>query len=274
MKFLSFIGYTLKETISQKIMIMLLVVLTIIIGLFILVIHIDAVNGNINSVSIYDSKPITAEELPLILSTMREIYVMFIFLATVVLCIITTAHIIPESMTNGTLDLFLSRPLSRASFIIGKFIGVIAAVASIQMYFTLGLWIVLNLKVNSWNWMFPLTIIPLILSFISIYSLMLFIGVLSKSTGVVIAGSLGHVIFLSNLLAKQGNGNGLFFDNSLFKFVRKTLYYLLPQYSDLFKFTNNLLAGQQLQIALLSYPILASLVFLIFSILYFRRIDF
>lgn len=274
MKFLAIIGYALRVTISQKIMIVLLTVLTIIIGLFIFTIHIDAVGGYIKSISIYGSKPMTSEELPMIMPTLGEIYITFIFLAMVVLCIITTAHIIPESLSNGTIDLFLSKPLSRASIVLGMFVGVILAVALVQLYFIVSFWFVLNIKTGSWNWMFPLTFVPLILSFISIFSLMVFVGIISKSTGVVIAIALGHVLLLSNLLSTRGGSFGLLSGNIFFRGSKEVLYYLLPQYSDLYTFAKHLLLGQQFQVTVLFYPILPCTVFIILSMYIFQRMDF
>lgn len=274
MKFLAIIGYALWATISQKIMIVLLAVLTIIIGLFIFAIHIDTFDGNITGVSIHGSKPMTSETLPMIIPTLGEIYITFIFLAMVVLCIITTAHIIPETISNGTIDLFLSRPLSRASIIVGIFVGVVLAVAIIQMYFIVSFWFVLNIKTGSWNWIFPLTFIPLILSFMSIFSLMVFVGIISKSTGAVISIALGHVLLFSNLLSARAGSYGLFSDSIFFRGVKDILYYLLPQYSDLYAFAKHLLLGEQFHAAVLFYPILPCTVFIILSMYIFQRMDF
>jgi len=223
-------------------------------------------------VSIYGSAPVSSAELPSLVSTTAEAFIVFIFIATVVLCVIATAHIIPESLAGGAVVLFLSKPLSRAAVLLGRYCGVVLGVALIQVCFTGGLWIVYSLKIGAWNFPFLLICIPLVLSFASMFALMTLLGVASKSTGLVAAVAFVHVTYLTELLARASSGS--FSEAGVVKKTAHVLYYLLPQVADLRNGAVHILGNQPVTIAPYIAAILSGAALLCAAVWMFRRMDF
>ncbi|MBI1803110.1 MAG: hypothetical protein HYR77_01455 [Ignavibacteria bacterium] len=274
MKFLALVRYTMRETLSQKIMILLFAVLTVVIGLFVFTISLNAVNGVVESVSIYGSKPIASSELPSLIPDTAQVFIVFIFIATVVLCVITTAHVIPESLAAGTVVLFLSKPLSRASILLGRYCGVVLGIATIQVYFAGGLWIVYSLKTGGWDFSLLLVCIPLVLSFASMFALMTLLGVAFRSTGLVAAVAFVHATYLTEILAHHAWSSRSFSDVSVLQRAVGALYYILPQVADLRDSAVHILKGQPVFLASYIVAVFSGAVMLAAAVTMFRRMDF
>ena len=274
MRFLALVHYTLRETLSQKIMILLVAVLTVIVGVFVFAVSVNAANGVVESVSIYGSKPIVSSDLPSLFPNIAGLLIVFIFVSTVVLCVIATAHIIPESLANGSVALFLSKPLSRASVLLGRYCGVVLGIAATQIYFVGGLWIVFSLKTGAWDFSFLLICIPLVLSFASMFAVMALLGVVSKSTGLVAAVAFVHATYLSEILARQPFSLRSFSQTTVLQKVVGVLYYILPQVSDLRDSAVRILGGQPVFLSPFLVAILSSAAMLGAAVLIFRRMDF
>ena len=286
MKFFAIIQYTIKETISQKVILLLLVVLTILLAVFIFGVHISAKNGVVEEMSLLGGKPMTSScELadrpassmsvtPSFLSGLAEMLIALAFLGTLVLCTIATAHTIPESLVNGTIILFLSRPLSRTSVLLGRYLGVALAVGMIQLYLVLGFWLVFIGKAGSINPFVLLTFPFLFISFASMFAWICLIGIISKSTGMASIFALLHVFALSALLANPGRLLGIFQNSQAVQWLVRIAYYALPQLTDLQKSATNVLAVGSFETAPIAFSLLSAVLALVVSVLVFRRMDF
>ena len=97
------------------------------------------------------------------------------------IAILVTANIIPETFLPGSLNLLLSKPISRWGLLVAKFIGGCAYVSLCGVYLFLGLWIWLGLAMGIWDprilWAIPLYIIV----FAIYYSVSTLVGVWSRS---------------------------------------------------------------------------------------------
>jgi len=273
-RFVALVRYTLRETLSQKIILLLAAVLTVVIGLFVFAISINAANGAAESVSIYGSKPIASAELPSLIPNLAGVFIIFIFIATVVLCVIATAHIIPESLAGGTVVLFLSKPLSRSSILLARYAGVVLGVAAVQVYFAAGMWIVYSMKIGAWHPSFLLICVPLAMSFAATFAMMAALGVASGSTGLVAAVAFVHVTYLTEMLARQASSIRSFGEASIPQKIVAAVYYILPQVSDLRDSATQILKDQPVSVSPFMVSILSSAAMLAVAVTLFRRMDF
>jgi hypothetical protein len=80
--------------------------------------------------------------------------------AGVFVSVLVTASMIPQAFEAGSVDLLLSKPISRSLLFLSKFIGGCAFIAINAAYLIGGLWLVLGLRFGLWNarllWAIPL----------------------------------------------------------------------------------------------------------------------
>lgn len=80
--------------------------------------------------------------------------------AGVFVAVLVTASMIPLAFEAGSVDLLLSKPISRSLLFLSKFVGGCAFIAINAAYLIGGLWLVLGLKFDLWNarllWAIPL----------------------------------------------------------------------------------------------------------------------
>lgn len=274
MKVLKLTLFAIEQTLSQKIILTLLIAMVVILLIFISAVHINADGGVVRSVSIYGSKPLTEEEFPMILPSIAETYSTLVYLSLIILSIITTAHVVPDAINNRTITLFLTKPISRALIIISIFVGVCTAISLLQILFLLGMWLILTIKTGIFFWNLLISFIPLILSFCTLYAFMVYIGIVGKSTGIVTAVAMGHVIFISPLLTRQDSSFISWFGDLGSQIIKNIFRIILPgvyEMQDIFK---RVVMADQLNTLILPILILPCLLYIYLSIKSFNRMDF
>jgi ABC-type transport system involved in multi-copper enzyme maturation permease subunit len=78
----------------------------------------------------------------------------------VFIAVLVTASMIPNTFEAGSVDLLLSKPISRSGLFLAKFFGGCAFIAINAAYFIVGLWLILGWRLGLWNerllWAIPL----------------------------------------------------------------------------------------------------------------------
>ncbi len=264
----------MNVTLSQKITAGLFAAIAILLFIIIFTVHIDAGDGIINSVSIYGSRPISGADLPHILPQVAETYTALYFLAAIVLSVIATAQIIPEAINSRTFILYLSKPISRRSIILAVFTGVTAAITLVQLIFIVSFWIILTAKTGIWNWNLLLSAVPIIVSFSALYALMVYIGIIGKSTGMVTGLALAHVLLVSPLLGSQEGYMGAVFGSPVYQIFRNVVSTVLPRVHELQEITFNIIMLRSADVTILMLSLFPCILYLWLSVRAFRRMDF
>ena len=103
------------------------------------------------------------------------------WLATI-LALVSTAGIIPEFVSSGTIPLVLSKPIPRWRLFLLKYLGSLAFVALQVTLFSLASFLVLGFRGGVWEPMVFMAI-PIVVVFYSyLYSICVLIGMITKST--------------------------------------------------------------------------------------------
>lgn len=261
-------------TLSQKITIGILAAVAVLLFIIIFTIHIDAVGGIVKSVSIYGSNPIQNSDLPFILPQIAEIYTAMYFLVAIVLAVIATAQVIPEAINDRTFVLYLSKPISRRSIVLAMFTGVTIAITLVQVLFVVSFWVILTTKTGIWNWNMLLSIVPLIVAFSALCALMVYIGFIGKSTGIVTGLALGHVLFISHLLSGQDGYLVTLLGKPVAQIIQNISRAVLPGVHELQEMTLNIIMSRSVDVTILLISLLPCALYLWLSIRAFRRMDF
>lgn len=102
--------------------------------------------------------------------------------AATILALISTASIFPEFIAGGSVDLFLSKPISRLRLFITKYLSGLLFVALQVSVFSLIAFFVMGLRGGIWKPAIFLAI-PIVLTFFSyLFGVLVLLGVLTRST--------------------------------------------------------------------------------------------
>lgn len=264
--------FTIREALSRKIFVSFFAISTFVILLFALVfslVSFEDLTGvaNVNKNDINDLAQGVAEGLKLFI-------VIPLFGGGLFLSIFSAASFIPNMVEKGSIDLLLSKPISRAQIILGKFLGGTIIVFINITYLILSIWILIGLKFYVWEPSFLLSILTITFTFATLYSLIILIGILTQSS--VVAMMISYLIFfVFSPLLNAREIISQFIDNDFTSTILDVFYYITPKTSELGSITTTLSVGNSFD----SYqPIWTSLLFTIFvlylSISIFRKKDY
>ncbi|MGD0339428.1 MAG: ABC transporter permease subunit [Bacteroidota bacterium] len=196
------------------------------------------------------------------------------FIGLLLFGVIATAGVLPDTMTRGTIDLYLSKPIGRPFILLGKYLGALAAIALNVLYAVGGLWIMFGMKTGIWSAPFLYTFVMLTFSYAVIYCYIILLAILFHSSGLVIMLSFIYIFIFDNILYhRQGLLYG-FIENSYAQKVIDGLYYALPQISDLQSNTMRLISGGSMTPGPVYYSTASGIAALIIAIIIFNRKDF
>jgi hypothetical protein len=104
--------------------------------------------------------------------------------------VVVTAGFIPNLLAKGTIDLVISKPISRPFLLVSKYLGGLTYIAILTAFTALGVWFVIGLRSGLWSPNFLLIIPILILYFAVLYAVSTLVAVLTRSTLVAILATI------------------------------------------------------------------------------------
>ncbi|MEX0876562.1 MAG: ABC transporter permease, partial [Phycisphaerales bacterium] len=111
---------------------------------------------------------------------------------TTILALISTAGIIPDLVSGGTIEPILSKPISRVRLFLTKYFTGLLFVCLQILVFSVGCFLVLGIRADSWEFGLFMAI-PIVLAFFSyLFSFCVLIGLVTRST---IAALLLTILF-------------------------------------------------------------------------------
>ena len=265
-------NFTIREALSRKIIVTFFAISTIVIiifGLLFALIPFEDLSGMVNA---NGKDPISiAEE---IVKGLKLFVVTPLFGGGLFLSIFSAASFIPNMLEKGAVDLIISKPVSRSQIILGKFLGGVLIVLLNIAYLIVSLWILIGIKFGIWELSFLYSIFTITFTFSALYSLIIFIGVLTQSS--VLAMMLSYLIFfvLSPILTVRDTIS-TFLNSTVMEYVMDILYYIIPKTSELGSLTTEIAMGYGIS----EYqPILTTFAFLVLvlytSIIIFSKKDY
>ena len=119
---------------------------------------------------------------------------------SLVLALISTSSIFPQFLQTGSIEIALSKPVSRTRLFLLKYLGGLLFVALQTALFCLVAFIAMGLRVNEWNLTIFWAVLVITFSFSLIYCVGVIIGVTTRSTVFALLGAL--MFWLLTLVAQ------------------------------------------------------------------------
>ncbi len=139
-----------------------------------------------------------------------------------------TAGMIPSLLEKGTVELFLSKPVSRTSLFLSRCAGALTGITLNILYFTFGIWLIFGLKIGVWNWGFLASALFTSYIFSCYFAIPALAGVVTQSTGVAIIMAFA-INILSSFLETRELLLYKIWDNIIYHRTLDTMYYIIPQ---------------------------------------------
>ncbi|MFC1493479.1 ABC transporter permease subunit [candidate division KSB1 bacterium] len=244
MKILAIIKDTFRECIAKKIILSYAIASTLGMIVISLLFNFDIVGNEVAISSIFGGgehwESIRGFEEAII--NLEAGIAILIFTLGLFLSIFSTADLIPSMLLKGRLDLYLSKSISRVQLLLGKFSGALLVVILNIVYAIVGLWLVIGVKTGIWNVNFLYSGVTIIFMYTVIFSIVLLIGLLSKSTAVIVIATY-MIISASPLLANRQEIFLLPLSRSI-EHIIDFFYWILPKYAETAIITKDLVMGE------------------------------
>ncbi|HAY35302.1 MAG TPA: hypothetical protein DCY06_14330 [Bacteroidetes bacterium] len=270
MIFLTLVLSTFREAVAKKIFLGFFAISTLIILIFLFLINVESVEGMVDMMGAAGDEGIRKLVIGFEVAMIDISYLLII-----TFCLISVSSFIPSMLEKGNIDLLLSKPISRTNIILAKFTGGVLLVFFSLVYLIGFVWIILSSKSGFWHFPFLYTILWLTLSFAIIYSLIIFIGLVSHSTILSILVSFFLVFIVCPVLYVREATIFSLVENNVVQFIINFFYYILPKPSDINKITTDIITGEEVN----SYmPVFSSVLFMLAvlsaSVFYFKKKDY
>ncbi|MBA4251981.1 MAG: hypothetical protein C0425_10675 [Chlorobiaceae bacterium] len=149
----------------------------------------------------------------------------------IMLSIFAASSLIQTILEKGAADIFLSKPISRIELLMGRYLGGVLIVFINIVYLFVGIWGVIGLKFDYWNFEFLYIIPVLTFMFAILNSLLLFFGVLTNGSVVGMMSTYFVYIILSPILAAKDSYIEAM--SGTWQNIIEVLYYIIPKTAEL-----------------------------------------
>ena len=252
-KFFAIIEETYREAIARKTIVGFFIFSTLIILIAFFVFQSSTVKdamSKMQQTNMQGGKPNIATDMIMVsvLDIFWTVVSVMLYFMTVCVGVFATTGFITSQMEKGTIDLLLSKPVPRWLYIIGRYIGSVSIILLEVIWFVVGMWCVVSLSTGTWHVAFLASIFFIILGFAGIYSVVVLISVLSRSSALSIVIGIG-LYFISLLIAGAKGIEKLVSteSKSTLSYIADVLYYIFPQTSDMSGNMKNAILGNPIE---------------------------
>lgn len=232
---LALIRDTFREALARKIFWVLFGLSTLMILFFLFLLKIDIVAGATATVSMFGQQ---SRQNPDVNRMVRGVYggiASFLYTFGMFLAVFASSGLVPSVLEPGRIELLLSKPLSRAHLLLGRYLGNVLVVSLNSVYLVLGVWIILGIKTHIWSPVFLISIATTTFIFAVLLTVVIFIGVTLESAAAATMITLALMI-ISPILA-QTNMMMRLLSSEWSRDLWKALYYVFPKVYELGKMT-------------------------------------
>lgn len=235
-RFLAIIENTIKEGIAKKTIFTLFILITIINIFFLL-----ALGAAEDTMFVFGQN---IDEIPdELMRTIESGVVGFFYQVSLFVGIFAIASFFPSMQEKGTVDLLLSRPMSRANIFLAKYIGCMLIVFSMILYLILGTWIIFYLKTGIAHIEYLYTIPIFMLVFSAFMAFLAMTGVIFRNTSTTAILAI-FFPFIFSAVTFGFHTAELFKGNGFWYYLFEGAYLILPKTTELAAWNISLIAGK------------------------------
>jgi ABC-2 type transport system permease protein len=235
--------------------------------IFAAAINLDIVNGSLAGVELFgkDMMHGGGGEMPIdkLVLGFESGFSGFLYVLCTFLAIFATAHLVPRMQEKGTVDLYLSRPVSRVKLLLSRYVAGLILSGTNVFYLITSIWLIVMWKTHVFHPRFFLGGLLIMFVIAVLLAFAFLIGVVTSSTAVSIMGSYG-LFFFGIMLAGHDR-----FAAAVSKEWQATLiqamYWVVPKTLEMAKavvaFVSGASAPEQIQSSLALGPFLSTAAF-------------
>ena len=209
---------------------------TLFIIIFAFAVNLDIVEGSLagaklfgKSVEMNGSPQISIEKLVL---GFESGFSGFLYFLCTFLAIFATAHLVPRMQEKGTIDLYLSRPVSRIKLLLSRYFAGLLLAASNIFYLILSMWVIVMWKTHVVPPKFLVAAAIILFVVATLLAFAFLVGVVTSSTAVSIMSS--YAIFFFGLMLAGHDRFAAVVSKQWQAWLIQTLYWIFPKTAELF----------------------------------------
>ena len=206
---------------------------TIFILIFASAINLDIVDGALAGAKLFGkevemNQTVSIEKL--VLGFESGFSAVLYFLCTF-LAIFATAHLVPRMQEKGTIDLYLSRPVSRVKLILSRYVAGLLLAGSNVLYLIAAIWLIVMWKTHVVHPRFFVAGGIILFVIATLMAFAFLVGVITSSTAVSIMSSYGLFFFAVMLVGHERIAAAV--SKEWQAVVINTLYWIVPKTAEL-----------------------------------------
>jgi len=174
---------------------------SLLIAIFLFVLKIDLVQGAVTLMGIQSTTK-RIGDIERFVNTSYSWVSIVLYIWGTLLAVFASSGLIPSVLEAGRISLLLSKPLTRARLLMGRYLGNVAVVALNHVYLICSVWIIIGIKTHIWEPRFLLAIPISIFIFAVLLCVVVLIGVLSESAALSVMVAVA-LMLVSTILAQR-----------------------------------------------------------------------
>jgi ABC-2 type transport system permease protein len=163
--------------------------------------------------------------------TGQSVFAGMLYVLGVFLAVFATGSQVPNLQQRGTVDLYLTRPITRTHLLLGRFLGAMTLVIVNLLFLCGGVFLIISLKTKVWNPRFLVAMGLILVVFLSFLGFMYLVGVLSSSTPLSIM--LPYALYMVSLPLAAHDHIAAAMDSRFWANVVHGLYWVLPKTAEI-----------------------------------------
>jgi ABC-2 type transport system permease protein len=228
---LALIRDTFREALARKIFWVLFGLSTLMILFFLFLLKIDIVAGATATVSLFGRETRGNPDVQRIVRGVYGGIATFLYSFGMFLAVFASSGLVPSVLEPGRIELLLSKPISRAHLLLGRYAGNVLVISLNSVYLVLGVWTILGVKTGIWSPMFLVAIATTTFIFAVLLAVVVLVGVVLESAAaatmitvalMIISPILAQTALMMRLLSSEWSRN-----------LWRALYYVFPKVYEL-----------------------------------------
>lgn len=202
---------------------------SIFIIIFASAVNLDVVNGALAGAKLFGKQMEVGGSLSIekIVTGFESGFSVFLYVLSLFLAIFATAHLVPRMQDKGTIDLYLSRPVSRLKLLFSRYLAGLLLATSNVVYLMVSVWLIIAWKTHVMHFRFFMAGVLIVFVIAALLAFAFLIGVITSSTGVSIMTTYAIFLF-SAMLAGHAHMEAAVSSN-VSAWLIKSLYWILPK---------------------------------------------
>ena len=203
---------------------------TLLICIFLFALNIDLAQGAVSFMGVTStSRPIY--NIQKFVNVSYSWVSIFLYVWGTFLAVFASSGLIPSVLEPGRIALLLSKPVSRTTLLVGRYLGNLLVVALNHIYLVSMVWLIIGFKTHLWQPRFLLAIPLSLFIFAVLLTAVVFFGVLSESAALSVMVAVA-LMLLSSLLAQRDTVVRLL-GSQWSRDLWMAFYWILPKVYDL-----------------------------------------